>query len=74
MYDDVMHPHPAPLSWRDIEALPFIMLGMLALGAVAYALTYAGPALQADTIKVASIAALLGLRHAVLGRVASAPE
>jgi hypothetical protein len=56
-----------PLSWRDIEALPYYAFGILAVIGTFYALADVGPVLQSTTAKAILILGMVGLRHAWIG-------
>lgn len=68
MLDYALVADAEPLSWRDIEALPFYVFGALAVAGSAYALADAGPVLQATMAKAILIFGMIGLRQAWIGR------
>jgi hypothetical protein len=67
MPDQVLVSDGAPLTWQDIESLPYYGLGALALAGTAYALANVGPAMQTAMAQAVLILALIGLKQAWLG-------
>jgi lysozyme family protein len=67
MLDRALVSDVEPLSWKDIEALPYYVFGALALVGTVYALSDAGPVLQTTLAKAVLIFGMIGLRYAWIG-------
>lgn len=67
MLDRALVSDVEPLTWRDIEALPYYVFGALAVAGTIYVLADAGPILQTTLAKAILILGMIGLRHAWIG-------
>jgi hypothetical protein len=61
MHQNQIYGDAEPMSWRDIEALPFYLAGALAAFAIVHGLAESGPALQSSSIKAVVMMGMLGL-------------
>jgi hypothetical protein len=59
------------LTWRDIEALPYYVAGIVILVTFVMGLAEAGPNLQLGAAKAMLLVTLLGVRHAFLNEGAA---
>jgi hypothetical protein len=63
MHQDHLYGHDEPLSWRDIEILPFYIGGALLAFAVVHGLAESGLALRAGAVKAMAMVGMLGLHR-----------
>lgn len=68
MHLHATYPEAEPLSWRDVEALPYYAAAALTLAGFLQLLSGLGPELQDMTVKAALVTGILVARHALLGR------
>jgi hypothetical protein len=61
MHQDHLYGHDEPLSWRDIEALPFYLAAALLAFFLVHGLMDEGLALRLGALKGMAIVGMLGL-------------